>query len=185
MRSDGRGIVQVPDDSPATERLSPETVRKLFDAHGREVLEFLTGVLRDANSAQDVLQITFRRVLEVGHTASEESFQGWIFKLALQEAQLFRRQRTRTQRQLQRYADNLDVEIPESFDDKLLRAEELAQVRQLLSQLPADQRHVITQRLIGEKTFAIIAEELGVPLGTVLTRMRLGLDKLRKWLGND
>ena len=38
---------------------------------------------------------------------------------------------------------------------------------------------MVEQRIYGEKTFAVIAEELKVPLGTVLTRNRLAMEKLR------
>jgi len=37
-------------------------------------------------------------------------------------------------------------------------------------------------RIYEEKTFAVIAEELSLPLGTVLTRMRLAMQKLHKHL---
>ena len=47
-----------------------------------------------------------------------------------------------------------------------------------MERLPVEQRRVIRMRIYEDKTFAVIAEELGAPLGTVLTRMRLALRKL-------
>jgi len=53
----------------------------------------------------------------------------------------------------------------------------------LLAQLPADQRQVIELAYFGGLTHSELAEQLGVPLGTVKGRLRLGLEKLRaSWL---
>jgi RNA polymerase sigma factor (sigma-70 family) len=172
-------------DEPSTGgRLSPEVVRSWHETHGRELFEFLIGVLRDPIAAQDVLQITFRRVLETGHTAREETAKGWLFKVALREALVFRRQLDRQQRHLKKYAAGQDSLVDPGLPEfQIVRDEDVARLRQLLVQLPADQQHVIRQRIYEDKTFAEIASELNVPLGTVLTRMRLAVEKLRKWFG--
>ena len=50
----------------------------------------------------------------------------------------------------------------------------------LLAGLPDKQRQIVHMRIYEEKTFAVIAEELDIPLGTALARMRTALAKLRK-----
>ena len=55
-------------------------------------------------------------------------------------------------------------------------------LRKALGELPAEQGRVVWARMYEDKTFAQIAEEFGLPLGTVLTRMRLALEKLRRTL---
>jgi RNA polymerase sigma-70 factor (ECF subfamily) len=52
-----------------------------------------------------------------------------------------------------------------------------------LEGLSPAQRVVVHKKMYEGKTFAVIAGELGVPLGTVLTRMRTALQNLRKELG--
>jgi RNA polymerase sigma-70 factor (ECF subfamily) len=52
-------------------------------------------------------------------------------------------------------------------------------VREAIERLTEDQRQVVRMRIYEEKTFAEIAEELGIPLGTALTRMRAALGRLR------
>ena len=54
----------------------------------------------------------------------------------------------------------------------------VAAVRRALDALPEAQREVVQRRVYGNQTFAAIATELGCPLGTVLTRMRLALKAL-------
>ncbi len=58
------------------------------------------------------------------------------------------------------------------------------ELRMLLEQLPPEQRQVIELAYFGGLTHKELAEQLGLPLGTVKSRLRLGLQKLRAmWLG--
>lgn len=163
------------------ERLSAETVRALYEQHGRDLLLFLTGVLKSSEAAQDVSQATFQRLLEVGHETNEETVRGWLFKVGFHEAMAWRRRETkRDQVHRQRDANSIDRELPLNA---LVRSEEVEKLRRLLRDLPDEQQAIIRQRLHEDKTFAEIASELNVPLGTVLTRMRLAMQKLQKWFG--
>lgn len=169
------------------ERLSAESVRALYEVHGRDLLTFLIGVLRDQEAAWDVSQITFQRLLEVGHLARSETVRGWLFKVAFHEAMAFRRKQSRGERIQRELAVGKDEGQGDfqSAMQSLVRDEEIARLRSLLQQLPEDQRFVVRQRIQEEKTFAVIADELQVPLGTVLTRMRLAIQKLQKWFGRE
>ncbi len=188
--SDDAGAVETSrrsqNDSAAIERLSRESVQALYDTHQRELLAFLIGVLRNVDDGNEVVQITFRRLLEAGDTADEGTRKGWLFKVALHEALNFRRQESRHDRHLKAYSTGREgFQRINSIDGRLLENEEVSRLRQLLTQLPSEQQHVVRQRIYEEKTFAAIASELNVPVGTVLTRMRLALEKLRKWFGDE
>lgn len=164
------------------ERLPAATVRELYEVHARELLSFLIGVLRDGDAAEEVAQTTFRRLMEVGHEARVETIKGWLFKVGFHEAMAFRRQQALQGRTLKKYTARRDL-IPTSqtSHDELVRREDVAKLKELLAELPLDQQHVVRQRMYEDKTFAVIAQELNVPLGTVLTRMRLAMEKLQKW----
>jgi RNA polymerase sigma-70 factor (ECF subfamily) len=69
-----------------------------------------------------------------------------------------------------------------SADEPLLRFEAVERVREAIDDLPADQIQIVRMRIYEEKTFAVIAAELGIPLGTALGRMRAAMMKLRKRL---
>jgi len=64
-------------------------------------------------------------------------------------------------------------------DEPLLRLEAVQSVREALEELPPEQRQVVRMRIYEEKTFATIAKELKIPLGTALGRMRAATIKLR------
>ena len=166
-------------------RLSPDTIRELHEAHGRDLLTFLTGVLRNPDAAQDVCQATFQRLLEAGHEARAETIRGWLFKVAFHEAMAHRRRECRGDRLQRNFAATAGLVDSVGSLQSLVRAEEVAKLKRLLQELPAEQQHVVRQRIHEDKTFAAIAAELDVPLGTVLTRMRLAMQKLQKWFGGE
>jgi RNA polymerase sigma factor (sigma-70 family) len=158
-------------------------VAALYSEYGTELRRFVLGVVRDAPLADDVVQATFARVIERGHTARPETFKGWLFQVAFREA-LTARRRRETRDQANRRLASLVPGRPagEGPEEALIREETVAAVRKALGALPDDQGRVVWARLYEDKTFAEIAEEFGLPLGTVLTRMRLALEKLKRSL---
>jgi len=57
--------------------------------------------------------------------------------------------------------------------------QEAGKLKQALSQLSADQRDIIEQAYLGELSHQEISQQTGLPLGTIKSRIRLGLDRLR------
>ena len=183
MESDDGGRASL-GEPVSVERLSPDTVRALYDVHGRDLLTFLAGVLRNPDAAQDVCQITFQRLLEAGHEARQETIRGWLYKVAFHEAMAYRRKESRRDKlRAELQSDGQELVTLDQAVDSLVLAEEVGQLRKRLQELPPEQQQVVWQRIHEEKTFAVIAAELNVPLGTVLTRMRLAMQKLQKWFG--
>lgn len=166
---------------------------------------FLIGVFRDQHQAAEVVQIVFRKALEylaqletneklpkskesvAGLLSKWQSPRGWLFRVAWNEAMLVRRVKTRHQNLLQKAVWNRDLNQPEPSapNSGLVQDETVEAVRKAINDLPEEQRTVVRSRIYEDKTFAVIAEELGVPLGTVLTRMRLAMQKLERSLAKD
>lgn len=171
-------------NSDGEDRIDPESVADLYRQHAGEMRPFLAGVLRDRELADEVLQTVFRKALEKGHTATE-NIRSWLFKVAWNEAMLVRRLQTRRAGVLQKAARSRGVSegIPEDSEAAAVRQEMVAEVRRAIGQLPDEQELVVRMRIYEEKKFAVIAEELALPLGTVLSRMRAAMMKLEKSLG--
>ena len=70
----------------------------------------------------------------------------------------------------------------ELTEDEALRREAAAEVRGALKELPSDQSKVIQLAYFGGFSHSEIAEMLGMPLGTIKGRMRLGMEKIRNQL---
>ncbi len=187
---EGAGRAEGDPAVPAVElRLSPREVEQLYEECHQELLAFLIGVLRNPDDAHEALQSTFRRCLETSYAARAETRKGWLFKIAFHEALGLRRRDSARQRKIVRYGSQPAnwLRIVDSTGDapqeqQLLSQEQLSQLRGALQELPEEQRCVVERRLQSDETFAVIAAGLGVPIGTVLTRMRLALIKLKRTL---
>jgi RNA polymerase sigma-70 factor (ECF subfamily) len=68
-------------------------------------------------------------------------------------------------------------------DDQMARAQEDARVREALTSLPREQVEVVEMSFFADKPHSVIASELGLPLGTVKSRLRLAMARLRTALG--
>lgn len=173
-----------PEPTPAesgAKKIDPGVVAALFLEHAEELRRFLIGILRDHNTAADVLQLTFTKAIERGHTAREETLKGWLFRVAYNEAIVVKRRQAVQSRAVQALgtAGEKPSAAPES---RLVRWEDVERVRRALDGLPPEQAQVVRMRMYDEKKFVEIAGELQLPLGTVLTRMQAALKKLKKAL---
>jgi len=158
--------------------LDPSVVAALYLEHGEELRRFLLGILRDAQLTSDVLQATFVKMVQRGHETREESRKAWLFRVAYHEAMAYRRREGVGDKVLRRVAWHSNG-VAGPADEPLLRLEAVQSVREALEELPPEQRQVVRMRIYEEKTFATIAKELKIPLGTALGRMRAATIKLR------
>lgn len=181
------------EDVPATAAqprrlLCPAEAARLYEAHRRELLLFLTGVLRDAHLAADVMQTAYSRLLEQGGEVAEESRKAWLFKVAFNEAIGLRRKETRRDRLLPEAAATRpfygEAPILEPSAE-LIQGEEVGKVREAILRLSPSQQEIVRRRVYQQQTFAEIARELQIPLGTALGRMRQAMEQLRKLLKEE
>ena len=163
--------------TPEESRIDSARVAALYVEHADDLRAFLIGVLRDRDLAAEALQSTFTKTMESGHTAREESLKGWLFRVAFNEAMAIRRRQKVHQKSIRKWFWS-QSERNDSSEENVSRWETVNQVKQALKTLPEDQQQIVQMRIYEEKTFAAIAAELKLPLGTVLTRMRLALKKL-------
>jgi RNA polymerase sigma-70 factor (ECF subfamily) len=182
-------------------------VAALYVEHGEELRRFLQGILRDAQLASDCLQATFVKMVERGHQTREETRKAWLFRVAYNEALAYRRRQAVGDKIVRRVAwyssgssnhsnnhshnqhthNHSDYSHTDAApaDEPATRFESVQAVREALDQLPPEQRQVVRMRIYEEKTFAVIAQELSIPLGTALARMRSAMMKLRAKFSDD
>jgi RNA polymerase sigma-70 factor (ECF subfamily) len=165
----------------AEARLDSATVSELYAQFATPLRAFLMGLLRNRDLAEEALQTTFGKAVASGSVVEPASFRAWLFQVAYREAMGLRRRQGIESRVLSRLRFGSSGS-PEAADVSLLRTEAIKRVQEALEDLPAEQRDVVCRRIYEEQTFAQIAAETRLPLGTVLSRMRLALSKLRKSL---
>ncbi len=159
-----------------------ELLAALFHEHSARLRGMLCGLLRSQDSVDDVLQTTFAKALEAKQDVRTGSWKAWLFQVAYNEAMLLRRKEGVQQRAFKKVIAG-QPQVQESWPGDGLATRELVErVGKSLAELPPDQQEVVRRRMTDDQTFAEIAAELGLPLGTVLTRMRLAMEKLRRAL---
>ncbi len=164
-------------------KLQRQQIEVLYQSHAPAVRRFVLGVLKDHDLADEALQQTFVQLMEQGHTARTESMRGWIFKVAFHQAIALRRRLQAQDRVSRQFAlESIWQRQDPSAGDQVLDREDLDRAQAAVAGLPATQREILRLRFQESKTFAQIAEQIGVPLGTALTRMRLALTRLRRVL---
>lgn len=147
---------------------------------------FLLGVLRDRDLAEDAFQKMAIKAIESAESVRQETLRGWLFRIALNEARQIQRQNRRDAVYRERMAGQQTPGRLEPMDAELLvdvglLSDELVQsIRRSLVRLPPEQQDVIRRRIYEGLTFAEIATQMNQPLGTVLTWMRRGLQRLKE-----
>jgi RNA polymerase sigma factor (sigma-70 family) len=162
-------------------KLDPAVVAALYVDHGEQLRRFLLGMLRDEQLVNDVLQAAFTKAVEVGHTSQEKSRKAWLFRVAYNEAMAILRRGAVGDRVVKKLAWTKTTSA-QPADEPVMRFETVEMVRKAMHELPAEQLQIVKMRIYEEKTFAEIAQELQIPLGTALARMRSATGKMRKKL---
>ncbi len=141
---------------------------------------FLKSRLGQDSDVDDCLQNVSLKWIKHREGIPRRVVRAWLFTVAANEAAMVWRKRSRSQQVLQSVADQ--TEEREEPQDALDRRETQELIRQAVSRLPEDMQVVVKMRLESEATFEQIAEQLGIPLGTALSRMHRALAKLEKEL---
>ena len=168
------------------ERRDADAFAVLYDRHGGAAYSLAYRIVGDSAVAEDVTQEAFLSVWRSGarFDAARGSVRSWTLGIV----------RNRSIDALRRLSGsapklNLDDEAaleaepaPELTDSEAIRRETARNLRGALRELPEEQSEVIGLAYFGGFTHSEIAEMLGMPLGTVKGRMRLGLEKIRTTL---
>ncbi len=160
----------------------PEALALVMEAHGRTVLGFLTQLLRDRATAEDVLQQVLLEVWQraASYDPERASVLTWLLTIARSRA-----------------LDELRRRVPEPVDpmaaaeraaegcvsaddpDRLL---EQWRIAALLERIPRDEATLLRLRFYEGLSQSEIATRTGIPAGTIKTRMVSGLAQLRRLL---
>jgi len=171
-------------DHAALERMARgdhDALAELYDRHARLVYSLALRIVGDQGDAEDVAQEVFSQAWR--QAARYESKRGnviaWLLNLTRSRA--IDRLRGRKSRP-EAAGDSLALEMPDlaqPIDEKLALSGRAAQIRAAVEELSVLQRMAIELAFYEGLTHVEIAERLELPLGTVKTRIRQGLLKLK------
>ena len=155
---------------------------ELYDRHARPIYSLALRILGDTTEAEDIVQEVFSQAWKQAarYNASRGAVGAWLLTLARSRAiDRLRAKRARPgDVSDERVAGQL-VDAGPPADLLVLSSEQVARVRAALDELPLLQRAAIELAYYEGLTHAEIADRLEQPLGTVKTRIRLAMLKLR------
>ncbi len=170
-------------------RSDKDALAALYERYGRRVFSLAVRILSDSVTSEEVTQDVFLSIWRRGasYRPDKGKFTTWLFSSGhnrtTDELRRRRRDRNRGSDDVDEHLDIVSADI--SPDDSAVAQSEYAMVREALKALPPEQRQVVELAYFRGLTQAEIAEKMGQPLGTVKTRMRLALKKLRDALGSS
>ena len=166
-----------------------DALAMLYDQHIRSVFSLAIRIVEDQGDAEDVVQEVFSQAWAQAarYDAGRGSVVGWLLMITRSRAIDRRRsQGARPDGPSSPDATALPLPDPARAQDFQLQSdEEAARLRAALGRLPFLQRMAIELAYYEGLTQAQIAERLEQPLGTIKTRIRTGLLKLREALGGN
>lgn len=156
---------------------------RLYDRHAALALGVLTRMLGDRATAEEILQETFLQVWQQARRfdAALGRPRSWILMMARSRAlDRLRSTGARQRREDAVYHDN-PGRTAEPVGTSAIESDERSRVvREALAALPAEQRQALELAFFAGLTHSQIAERLRTPLGTVKSRILLGMGKLRQ-----
>lgn len=169
------------DDALLMERVRVRDGRafeSLYDRHHRLVYGIAIRIMGQVAAAEDVTQAVFLKVWSSPEAFERGNFPAWIGRITRNRCLDLLRKKAR-------HGDeplSMDASRGEAAEDAAFARIDAAAVQDALSHIAPEQRTLIELAFFGGMTQARIAERTGVPLGTVKTRIRTGLQRLRQAL---
>lgn len=164
-------------------------ISQLIERHSRRVRDYINMMVKDSDLADDIMQETFIkavRVIDAGRYTDNGKFLSWILRIAHNQViDHFRQQKQN--RQINEAEAGYDIfgslRLTEgNIEESMISAQIEQDIRQMVDELPDEQREVVMMRYFSGLSFKEIAEQTDVSINTALGRMRYALINLRKMI---
>lgn len=164
------------------DRRDRDAFGELFDHFAPRLKSMLMRSGANASDAEEIAQEAMVTLWHKAHLfdARRAQVSAWVYQIA----------RNRHIDRVRKVGRPVPEEIHASGEDVRDQAEilaleqEVGALRKALAVLPADQREMIERAYMGDATQSEISDATGLPLGTVKSRIRIGLEKLRRELNH-
>jgi RNA polymerase sigma-70 factor (ECF subfamily) len=164
-------------------------ISTLINRHQQKLYSFIYSKVFDRTITEDVFQDTFIKVIRTlkrGKYNEEGKFLPWVMRISHNLVIDHFRKNSR----MPKFEGKGDFSIFDVLKEDTLNAEKMlikeqieSDVRELINELPEDQKEVLIMRIYKDMSFKDIAEQTDVSINTALGRMRYALINLRKVIG--
>lgn len=159
----------------------PAIWREVFEQSETGLRRFLAGKLPQSADVEDCIQSVLVAMLRNKTKIPPAVRRAWLYRVAANEAARWWRQKSSTDRVLEKHAETAYT-VETAGPARIETEETLERIERAIDNLGENPRRIVNMRLRDTMTFQQIADELDLPLGTVLTRMRRAMQKLRSEL---
>ncbi len=165
------------------EERGPEAFAALYDRHARAAYSLAYRMMGEKQAAEDVVQDAFLKAWRAAgsYRAERGSVRSWLLSIVHNRGIDQLRSLASRRRTQERVEATAPRSQPSEAFSESWRNTQREQVREALNTLPREQLKVLELAYFSGYTQVEIAQLLGLPLGTVKGRMRLGLEKMRGW----
>jgi len=182
-----------PDDASLIARIAQaqaEALNRLYDRYNRLVYSVALAIVGDRAVAEEVTLDVFVQVWQRAGTYRPEQAQvrTWLIAITRHHAiDILRMQKSRPEANAVIWNEDSvpDGQSAHGLEEGVQLSIQRERVRQMVAELPAEQREALVLAYFRGYTQSQIAEVLKQPLGTIKTRIRLAMQKLRKLLEED
>src|SRR3954468_921896 len=167
------------------QRRDPNALAELYDRYGRVTFSLILRVVRDAGTAEDLVQETFLRVWNrvQGFDAQKGSIGPWLLAVARNRAIDYLRSAGGRERNALEFEETERPALYTDMERDLLLSDSARRVKSAMEKLSDNHRQVIELAYFEGLSQTEMAERMGQPLGTVKTWVRAALKNLRDDLG--
>jgi RNA polymerase sigma-70 factor (ECF subfamily) len=171
-------------------RSQESALSEIYDRYSRLVYSLALNAVGDPATAEEITQDVFIRIWDHAGTYQAEKSKviTWIASITrYRSIDIIRRRKIRPEGQSVSWEIELSTIETNSInvEETVEISQERRRVRQAISILPEEQRQALAYAYFQGYTHREIAEVLGEPLGTVKTRIRLAMQKLRQFLEQE
>ncbi|MCB1277619.1 RNA polymerase sigma factor [Prosthecobacter sp.] len=174
--------IELPAHRPIARRVtdSPPSFEQIVDAHYQGLHRFALSMCRSEATAQDLVQNTFLQWARKGHTLRDLSkVKTWLYTTIYREwLSIARREKKHVQVEFEPEVHGA-VQNDDDGDDPRVDS---ATLQQALDELDPNYRAPLVLFYLKELSYREIAESLGIPIGTVMSRLSRAKDHLRSIL---
>ena len=158
----------------------------LIKKHKQRLYSFIFSKIQDRDITEDIFQDTFIKVIRTlkrGNYNEQGKFLPWVMRISHNLIIDYFRKSNRMR--LFKNTDEFDIFTVISdgnlnAEKQLIKEQVLSDVKELVKELPQEQREVLEMRIYKDMSFKEISENTGVSINTALGRMRYALINLRK-----
>jgi RNA polymerase sigma-70 factor (ECF subfamily) len=170
----------------------PEALSELYDRYSRLTFSLALHILGEAELAEEVTQDVFFRIWEKAETyqVGQARVSTWLTSITRNRSiDLLRKRKVRPEGSSIGWDELLPGWEPASDgrdpEDLTAQAIQTQRVRAAIARLPVEQKQALAMAFFDGYSHSEIAQRLDQPLGTVKTRIRMGMQKLRSLLQEE